>query len=404
MKKIVPNFKKFPKSFLALFFIIALMIITLSSLFFFHQNKTINKPLPELADQILKDCSYSDYKAGCYENEIPSLLDKPYNLKMEEAFQVVKLVQNQDQTFPFCHVLGHKIAAKETHKDLSRWKEVISKCPSGVCSNGCAHGAFQERFRAESLSLEQVEKIKPELEIICRARDAWKPSGIEQGSCYHALGHLLTYMTNANLLKSVELCRELAISENRTDFTKVCFDGVFMQIFQPIEPEDFALVKNITPALPNVKAFCAPFDTTAQASCWNESWPLQINELKQPDKLVEFCSYLKGGDQQRCFSTMFYIMPIQFQFDMQKLTRYCSQMPQENKGECFAQVSQRLVQTDYDNIDKAISFCNSSLPYDPQENCFSLLASQASFNFLPGSPEYQTMCNSLPPKWKERCQ
>lgn len=366
-------------------------------------GKTVTRNLDEYAQQSVDKCSSSKYKSNCYDKEIPGLMDPGVNLSMEDAFEVARRVQKKDNSFVFCHVLGHKLSEKETAKDPSKWKEVISRCPSGVCSNGCIHGAFQEKFRNESLTEEEIETIKPELATICRSRDSFHPSGIEQGSCYHALGHLTMYMTAADTKKSVSLCKELAVSEKNKDYTSVCFDGVFMQIFQPLEPEDFALVKGITPTEQNIKIFCEQFGDKEKASCWGESWPLKLEKLKTAEGLVEFCSYLNGPLKSRCFDNMFYIMPIQFRFDTQKMLSYCRSMPSDISGKCAAQVALRYVQNDFSNIDDAVNFCRLSLDYDSDEKCFEILAKQASYNFTKGSEEYKKMCGSLPENWQGQC-
>jgi hypothetical protein len=390
-------------------FTIAGLIFILLFLAFFtlfrynNSSKEKSEDHNTLASKTIEICSNQKYKSACYDKEIPKLMEPPSELSMEEAFEVARKVQKNDKSFVFCHVLGHKLAEKETSKDPSRWKEVISRCPSGVCSNGCIHGAFQEKFRNESLTDAEIESIKPELLTICRERENFHPSGIEQGSCYHALGHLTMYLTAADVRKSVQLCKELAISEKKRDFRAVCFDGVFMQIFQPLEPEDYALIKNLTSSIQNVQSFCNQFEGKEKASCWSESWPLKVEDLKKAEGLITFCSYLEEKNRTRCFDNMFYIMPIQFKFDTQTMLLYCASFPEELSGKCASQVALRYVQNDFENIDEAVDFCQKSLYYDTKQRCFEVLATQASYNFPKNSSQYQTMCSSLPPEWSEKC-
>ncbi|MBX9765211.1 hypothetical protein K2X83_01060, partial [Patescibacteria group bacterium] len=108
------------------------------------------KNLERLAEKVIATCSKESYPPTCYDEEIPRLMDT--GLSMEEAFQVTTVIQNKVSDYFYCHVLGHNLSAKETAKDPSKWTEVVARCPVGMCSNGCLHGAAQERFRAESLS------------------------------------------------------------------------------------------------------------------------------------------------------------------------------------------------------------------------------------------------------------
>lgn len=388
------------------FLAVVLTSLGLSSLgvYIFSQQKIHTSAFDSLAKEIIQKCQPAKYKPDCYDKQIPLLMNPPSSLSMEQAFQVGKQLQKQVNNYGFCHVLGHKIASFETQKDPSKWKEVISRCPSGTCSNGCIHGAFQEKFRAESLAPEEVDSIKGELKIVCRKRPEWNPTGIEQGSCYHALGHLNMYLTNADIPKSLALCKELAFSESEIDFTKVCFDGVYMQIFQPLEPEDFALVRGKVPTKENLKTFCDKFDQDSFGSCWGESWPL-FKDLNTVEGSIQYCNnpQLTHTDQTRCFTNLFYRAPIQLNFDSDKSLNYCKNFPENIRGLCFGQVALRFVQSEFDYIDKAIDFCQKSVQYDPKESCFEELALRAGYNFQKGSKELDTMCSKLPEKWKAKC-
>ena len=152
--------------------------------------------LEKYADQVMEECDDSSYVIGCYDQEIPKLMEY---ISMEEAFEVAKIIQEQDFRYGYCHVLGHNLSAVETSKDVSKWKEVINRCPRGICSNGCLHGAAQERFRDNVLSQEQLDELKRELIGVCDDTDEHKLTGLERAECYHGLGHLTMYVTGADM-------------------------------------------------------------------------------------------------------------------------------------------------------------------------------------------------------------
>jgi hypothetical protein len=163
------------------------------------------------ADKMVALCAGISYHPTCYDKEIPKLMQA---LTMEQVFGVTAIVQDLDHTYTYCHVLGHELAAAEVAKDPSKWKDVITRSPRGLCSNGAIHGAFQERFRRESLDDKEIVELKPELQDVCEPRGTWKPTGLEQGSCYHALGHLVMYITAGEIQKAVSLCGDLALKNN----------------------------------------------------------------------------------------------------------------------------------------------------------------------------------------------
>jgi len=354
------------------------------------------------ADQVISRCTTASYKPTCYEEEIPKTMD---HISMEDAFQVTSLVQGQDPSYTYCHVLGHKLSARETAKNPSKWEEVIPRCPSGLCSNGCVHGAFQERFRKESFDNGEIEQYKPTFANICEAKSNWSPTGLEQATCYHALGHLLMYVTQADIPESISLCKELTIKKDGRNFSQLCFDGTFMQIFQPLEPDDFALIKGKEVTKDKVDTFCDPYTGAIQGSCRSESWPLYRAEFKDPKYVATFCSYLKFGDQRdRCVTAIMYVLTAQANFDENKLVMFCDGMTGGYKDRCYANAASRMLETDYRNVSKSAHFCASAKEKGSRDACFSELLVYANYNFHPSAPEREVLCTALAEPWRGQCR
>jgi hypothetical protein len=354
----------------------------------------------EYAARIIKKCATQKQGNTCYDKEIPKLSGV---LSMEDVFKVTALIQENDTSYTYCHVLGHRLATLETKKDVSRWKEVVGRCPVGVCSNGCVHGAFQERYRSDVLEGEEYEKAKNELKDICEVRDSFNPSGLEQGSCYHALGHLLMYISGADIIKSVASCDEVGLKSDGRDFRGLCYDGAFMQIFQPLEPEDIALVYRIKQTKETARDFCSQFDGEKKTSCFTESWPLFFEEIITPRGLLNFCSNTGSEGFEACMQDILYVLPIQFRFEEAAVRDFCLGLPSIYRGRCFSLFAVRLMEIDYGNIKRAVDFCQSSASYDKEGVCFSELVKNADFIFSPDSEEFKELCSRLPAPWQEEC-
>ena len=352
------------------------------------------------AELVLARCRAESSRPSCYDREIPKLMDA---MSMEEAFAITKIVQDKDPAYRFCHVLGHELSAREVKKDPNEWKTVLARCPSGVCSNGCIHGGLQERFRAESLTDAQIGQLIPDLQTLCEAQGARQPTGLERGTCYHALGHLTMYMTNGDIRKSVGLCENITKNAPGEAFHHVCLDGAFMQIFQPLEPEDFALVKGKQPTKEVLGAFCHPFSGEARGSCLSEAWPLFAEEIKQPNGLVAFCDREELSERDRCYTGLFYVLTVQLGFDTSALEDFCAALPDARRGQCASQVASRLIETDYRNIAAAVQFCALAAAYGSSAACFNNMVAEAAFNFHPGSPQFLELCSALPEAWKQQC-
>lgn len=362
----------------------------------------IPRSLEQHARAVIAACAKESYPPSCYDVEIPKLMDQ--GLSMEEAFEVTRLIQNTVHDYFYCHVLGHNLSAKETLKDPLAWTDVVARCPAGMCSNGCLHGAAQERFRNDVLSEEQLAEVVPQLAQVCEEGAGRDFTGLEQASCYHSLGHLTMYITGAHIEKSVEICDQIAKKE-KNDYTQTCYEGAYMQIFQPLEPEDFALVKDIPVATQEEsQVFCDTFTGERRAACYRQSWPLYRDSLRDLTGIETFCSFVDDPYAiQRCYNGVFYVLTAQFTFDKEKIIQMCESVPERRMGQCYANAASRFMETDYRLIPDALNICEKAEERGVGERCYNELLFYSSFNFHAGSPEVQELCRQLPEPWQTKC-
>lgn len=283
--------------------------------------------------------------------------------------------------------------------------DVVTRCPSGMCSNGCIHGAFQERFRSEILTESEIEALLPDLQAVCLPRDSWQPTGLEQGNCFHALGHLLMYITGADTPRAVGLCERLTSLPDTEQFHRVCYDGVFMQLYQPLEPEDRLLIAGKEVSRNEHEAFCSSWKGTEPwFSCWVEGWPTYLAELQHPDGVVSFCSQAPAAQQKACTTAVMYVMTVQMQFDLERIAGYCDGMGEPWGAWCYAAVASRLIETDSARAWKAASWCADVPQEQARSACYKEVAFSASYMLRANSQELTRLCSQLPTTWRDVCQ
>ena len=386
-----------------LLFIFGIDYIHTSGLFSGSTKAPANEAvIQKYAAEVMEVCGKDSYPPSCYDTEIPKLMDR--GVSIEDSFKVTSVIQTKTNGYFFCHVLGHNLSAKETAKDPSKWTEVIGKCPTGMCSNGCLHGAAQERFRSEVLTPEQQKDTLPQLAKICQPGSGRSFTGLEQASCYHALGHLAMYITGADIKASTNICNVIA-KVGQQDYTQTCYEGAYMQIFQPLEPEDFTLVKDIAPqSTEAAEKYCRTFSGEYNAACHRESWPLYRESLTTSKGLQYFCSLVPDKvSSQRCYNAMFYVLTAQLNFEIERITPLCEALPEKQKAQCFANAASRSVETDYRLSGRAVELCKVAENHGVGERCYNELLFYSSFNYHEGSPEFKAMCNALPEPWKTKC-
>lgn len=379
---------------LALFLlVVAMLILGASELF--------PKSLEQHADQIVEACARAPYIPTCYDEKIPALMDK--GLSLEEVFSVTRMVQDKTSGYFYCHILGHKVAEKEVAKDPSQWTNVIARCPSDICSNGCLHGAAQERFRAESLTPEELVEVTPALMNLCEPTNGFSFTELERASCYHALGHLSMFLTGGDVDGALGICDQVA-GRDGIDYETTCYEGTFMQIFQPLEPEDVALVRELPVGTQKeAEGFCDSFGGASMAACHRESRPL-YGTLAQPDELEHFCALTPGENNIRdCYLAILFTLAPYFEYDIDKLTELCTGIPAEREAQCFANAASRFVESDYRLAEEAVALCAVAEAEGVGERCYHELLYYSTFVFHEGSVGFNALCNALPEPWQTRC-
>ena len=358
-----------------------------------------------LARSEVEDCTASTtekQKELCYEKNIPRLMDQ--GLSMERTFAVVRLVQDIDPGYQSCHVLAHIITEKEVAKDTSRWKDVVARSPVGICGSGAMHGAFQERFREDSFPDASVTEIQSMLSGVCDPRDGWNPTYLDRSSCVHGMGHLLLYVTDADVKKSVALCEAVAQPPDY-DFRQTCLDGVFMQLYQPLEPEDEVLIREIAPSANNSRVFCSQFTGLAYNVCVKESWPSVEGIWNTPAIFEELCKRTTDRNAQiTCASGLMYPVIEELHYDVPKVEQFCRGIVDDGiRNICWARTASKFVWADWRNISQAVGICRDDAPEESKDACWEELVTYAKQGMLQDSPQTKTLCSAMPEPWRSHC-
>lgn len=366
-----------------------------------------NNRIPGYARSVRDACKDERFAPSCYDREIPKLMDA-YGISMEDAFAVTRLVQKEDPQYLYCHVLAHKVSFRETGRDVSKWKDVVARCPATMCNNGCQHGALMRRFNAEYLTDAQLAEVKPDLSDVCEPRGSRSPTEVERSMCYHAIGHLAMFVTKADIPKSIGVCEAVGVKPDGRNYLQTCTEGVFMTVYQPLEPEDFALIQGIQPTREGVPAFCAPYNGEAWHACRREAWAFNRTLIQTPEGLAAFCSYTDDPvGQKKCFAAVMNIITVELVVaqngSSESLSGYCMKLPEGWRGDCFSYAAMRLIQIDPLYIDAALGVCRASGQQGAGDGCFGELAGYGTFSFHQGSRELASYCGKLPDVWQSAC-
>ncbi|PIR83817.1 hypothetical protein COU18_02420 [Candidatus Kaiserbacteria bacterium CG10_big_fil_rev_8_21_14_0_10_51_14] len=356
------------------------------------------------AQRLIDMCSVSENRSRCYEVEVAALYPER---SVYKVFDIIRTIRDLDPQYQFCHVLSHALGERVVAEDPARWVEAIPLNPAdGLCSNGFIHGVIGGRFRAEVLDDAMLEKFIPDFSRACEPRENWSPSPLDQAICYHGMGHLFVFITDADIAKGLSLCERTAKGKNpRQDFRRVCREGVFMQIYQPLEPDDFLLIERmeVKPTKETVREYCATFTQDEYVgACLRESWPLFREGVEDGYGIGEFCEGQPNArEETACYESAFSILGRMSLGDSEHIVEACGSVPEERQPMCYEYGAQTTLEEDRASGAKAVALCEQ-IPSQYQESCLLSLARKVVFNFG-SSQSAREFCDLLPEKPRTVC-
>lgn len=350
------------------------------------------------AESIVEKCAHTAYKPVCYESEVPMLYP---TLSVPEIFDVVRRVRQLDPSFQFCHVLAHKVGQRVVAEDPEKWLEAIPLNPSdGLCSNGFIHGVIGGRFRSDVLDSATIEKLVSDFSRACERRENWQPSDLDRAICYHGMGHVFTFITDADIPRALSLCARTV----PLDHQRMCIEGVFMQIYQPLEPDDYALIARmpLKPSTTTVRQYCGRFeDPSFEGACLRESWPFFRKGILDGTGVEEFCSGQPNTQEtDNCYQTATALIGRMHLDEPKKAIAACKKIPAARQSDCFAVIAQAVLEEDRANLTRAVQLCNVA---PVSEYCIRSLIARSRFIFGTSSPELMRFCGILGERFRKEC-
>ncbi len=354
----------------------------------------------QVAGRITDVCKSASDHQTCYEREVPNLYPK---YSIPQLFDIVREIRKKDPTYQFCHVLSHKLGEKVVAENPERWIEAMHlNPPDGLCSNGFVHGVIGGRFRAEVLDEKTLETLIPDFTKACESHDSWEPSDLDRAMCYHGMGHLYDFITDADLPLALSLCERTTPD----GVERMCREGVFMQIFQPLEPDDFLMIERmpLKPSTTTVRSFCSRFTKDEyEGACLRESWPFFREAILKGTGVAKFCSGQPNTEEEtNCYQSATAIIGRMSLQKPEQAAGACNALPLSRKTLCFVTVAQALIEEDRKDVGKAIALCRRA-PKDIAEECIASLAGRATYFLGGNSSRIRDFCRIFPLEFQAKC-
>lgn len=263
---------------------------------------------------------------------------------------------------PYCHSQAHDLG-KTIFAKLLDFNQSLIVC-GNRCTNGCMHGVVSEAFGhekykdviksvnamcgaiPESFSDKKYEEVAKTMNDFCKQGDMSKLH--KEGNCAHAMGHALMMLSDNDIKKAIQACKEFP--EKAMGY--YCATGVFMEyadgIVQKINnKEDFKR-----------QSMHYPCDAYKEypAACYRYMLNIIGYELKaDAETLIQECRKL--GDSQRggCFHGLGRMYSKKIAEDPHLINKLCLEDDSEDNIMCIEGAIEKL--SDYNEND-ALKVCS----------------------------------------------
>ena len=180
-----------------------------------------------------------------------------------------------------------------------------------------------------------------------------------------------------------------------------------MQIYQPLEPDDFALLDLLKekPSAQNYRRLCAAYtDNGEEGACLREAWPLFRDGIRFGTDVGTFCARQPdAAEEEACYETAAAIVGRTSLGKSDTAVAACQHFPKTRQKLCFIALAQSALEEDRTNADGAIDLCRAADDAVAKE-CLATLAHRASFIFASGSAEKTQFCATLLEESDVRCE
>jgi len=300
-------------------------------------------------------CYEINGRDGCYKQVAQLFFDQ---LGFSQTFQLLKANEKYPEVYARCHEATHYLSRLELDRQKSISK-VYAQCDS-TCHGGCYHGTLEAYLKNEQEKKDF--KLSERFATVCgKQSDYQKP--FEFNECLHGMGHAAMFITDMELLESLNLCDTIP----RIDHRERCYTGVFMENSSSSTSFDHQskYIKRDDPYYP-----CNTLEEKYLSLCWQyqSSYFALINN-QDWGMVASMCLQIPQAYQDRCFRSIG-TNQVGFTQSLNLMRDDCEMMPTEHfQDVCVGGVISSFAYRFVGDTQKMTDFCDL-VSSNHQETCF----------------------------------
>jgi hypothetical protein len=320
----------------------------------------------KLVVETMTECNQNHGKDKCYKHAAESLTKK---IQPVEILNIFRENENTPEVFAKCHEVTHYIGRKlfEAEKNMP---QAYSKCQPS-CWGGCYHGVLEQYFNSIGVSSGEISesKVRENIVKICNSEEK-KSNTRLYSECLHGIGHAMMFITDGDLIKSLQFCDELqgigqhvscyggAFMENSSSSTNLDHPSKFIRASDPLYPcnileyrylstcykyqsSHFALISRHDWV--KVVELCLQTPKEFQNGCFNIMGSNQIGFTQDFELMINNCKLTKQTAHRRsCIDGAASGLGGRYVGDVSYLIRFCSKTDPQDKRNCYGAMSDSI--------------------------------------------------------------
>ena len=258
----------------------------------------LTAPIPFPMIKAIAGCAALDpaVRLECYGLEIPALHPA---VPISDIFAGITAAQAYDPVLIDCHSIAHRLGEAVVADDPDAWAgKMLAEGAADACAFGYIHGLTIAVYGDRTYAPEDTESGIKRLEGLC---DLPGYGELMRRSCHHGLGHMLYYLSNADIDVALRACDRVATRAEDGLFRRVCYTGVTMKLFTSLEGDEYEDPHGLTEE--NAPTFCASLaEERFVHACNRARWVLSAERLSDGTDIEAFCATTDPRETRYCLT------------------------------------------------------------------------------------------------------
>ena len=158
------------------------------------------------------------------------------------------------------------------------------------------------------------------------------------------------------------------------------------------------MVAHIDVSTENFASFCNQFPKDGgRSSCFARGSMLFERSTTHGPEIHAFCELSRDPDIiEACYDMVFALVGSGSEYNVEKIGGICETVNTDRRGQCYGSAAINMIDADPTFVPRMAELCMSTKSDEARDDCFSDVSWYAAYRFNEGTPEFATLCTTIP--------